>query len=119
MIEAIPEVFSKVVDLGLARGNEKICELPGALIMKIDDNWTVAMHGKRQPIDVPQFEGCMGVDALPGGAVAIWWCGWLAGIVDAGGGSMAWGAKANEDSFIEAIDKAIREAKNVDHEDAP
>lgn len=111
-MESIPEAFSKVVDLGLARGHTKICDLPGALVMKLDDNWTVAMHGHDEPTDVPEQEGCMGIKGLAPCTVAIYWNGWIAGLVDAGGGQMAWGAAANEDTFIEALDAAIERAKS-------
>lgn len=123
MEETISEAFVKVVDLCLALGYENIAARPDALVLKIDDNWTIAMHGHKEPMDVPEGKGCMGIKGLPGCAVAIWWNGWIAGMVNAGDGAIAFGEMANEDTFIAAVEAATAKAKeakkNVDLKEAP
>ena len=117
--ESIPEAFHKVVELGLARGYERICDLPGALVLKVDDNWTVAMNGHEEPIDVPEGDGCMGIHGLPPYTIAIWWWGWIAGMVNAKGGEIAFGEMANEDSFIKAVKAATERARNESMQNPP
>jgi len=42
---------------------------------------------------------------------AVWWHGWLAGLIDPSGGIIAYGREANEDTFIQALDDAVERAK--------
>lgn len=109
--ESIPESFAKVVNLGLELGFEEICNLEGAMIMDVDENWAVALNGHEEPVDVPQKGGCMGVSALPPFTIAIFWNGWIAGMVNVHDGAIAFGELANEDTFIEAVEAAIKRAK--------
>ncbi len=106
----LPEVFEKSIEPGLARGHRDISKLDGALVMKIDENWTIAMNGHRKAVDVPPEDGLMGCSVLPF-EMAVFWNGWLAGIVSGAGGELAAGDLANEDTLCDALADAIAREK--------
>lgn len=70
--------------------------------------WTLAINTSAEPAHAGPASG-MDCD-VPGRSVGVWWNGWLAGFVDAGGGALARGEAANEDSLLAAIKKARDEA---------
>ena len=93
----IPECFSKVADLGLALGVEKIFLLPGCWEHQVDEHWCIKVNGHMEPID-----------GIPPHHMMVLFNGWPAGIIHpTDGGVIAAGTLANEDTFIAALDAAI------------
>ena len=101
----VPLMYSKAIDYALSAGHGNIKDIEGCLILVIDDDWTIALNGHNQTTDAAP-DGAMKCP-VPPFHVAVWWHGWLAGIVGPGDGDFAAGSGANEDSFIAAIDSAI------------
>lgn len=101
MTEMVSECFAKVSELAITLGVHPINRLPGLWIHAIDHHWLIQVNGHRQQVDdVPAF--CM----------LVKYNGWAAGLIHPlTGGVIAGGALANEDTFIEAIDQAIVEAR--------
>jgi len=108
---SIPEVFGLVAELALALGVENIKSRPGLWVHPIDGNWTVAVNAHNEPIVVaPPYCGEVEV---PPYSMAIWWHGWIAGMLNAGGGEMAAHPDplgANEDRLIADLKAAIAKA---------
>lgn len=101
----ISEMFCKMVDYGTALGVKSIKDFPGAWIQKVDDHWIFAINGKDETLEV-RPDGTMSAK-LEFGHAAVWFNGWLAGIFTPYGGEFAAGSAANEDTFIEALDRAL------------
>jgi len=99
------EMFDKMVQLGLLLGVRNIKDFEGAWVQKVDEQWTFAINGKDETLEVRPDE-TMGA-RLKFGHAAIWFNGWLAGIITPYGGEFAAGSAANEDTFIAALDAAI------------
>ena len=76
----------------------------------IDKNWIIAVHANRDREVEFKPKGTMGGKA-EFGIMLVWFNGWLAGMLDPGGGVIAAGELANEDTFIEAIDKKLKELR--------
>jgi len=106
---SVPLVVAKVVELMETLGVSGINRLPGAWIYRVDNHWTIAASGHRQPVKV-EPEGCVTIDLDPF-TFAAWWNGWLAMVLDLREGWIAAGELANEETLIEALDAAIVEAK--------
>jgi hypothetical protein len=98
-------MFDKMVQYGLLLGVKNIKDFEGAWIQKVDDQWIFAVNGKDEALEV-RPEGTIGA-SLKFGHAAIWFNGWLAGIITPYSGEFAAGSAANEDSFIAALDAAI------------
>ena len=94
---------------------DMICRLHQALgmqpvkgqvwIHKLNKNWTIAINGKSHAVEI-EPEKCMKAELRPID-FAVWWNGWLAGLFNPHGGIFAAGSGANEDAFIEVVEKAI------------
>lgn len=102
----LPEAFSVIVDLAMHDDIESINELEGCWHRRIDDRWYIAVNGHDEPIKVEPHE-MMGATVPPFEA-AIFYNGWLAGLVGPSGGAIAHGEAANEDSFIQAVREAMQ-----------
>lgn len=112
MSGGFPVIFAKVAVLALARGVAGINRLPGCWVDDVDEHWTVAVNAHAEAI-AAEPEGAMRAE-VPPYAVAVWWHGWLAGIVNAGGGVIAAHAEgASEDRLIADLDAAIARAGKV------
>ena len=74
----------------------------------IDKNWQIAIHANKDQEVEFKPEGTMGGKA-EFGIMLVWFNGWLAGMLDPGGGVIAAGELANEDRFIKAIDKRLND----------
>ena len=94
--------FKLAVDLALALGAERICELPGCWEHQVDEQWWIAMNGHRE--ETPCTHG---PTVLPF-HIYVEFNGWPAGFVAHDGGCLAAGLFANEDSLIDALEAALR-----------
>ena len=72
----------------------------------INEHWVIAIHANKGKEIEFEPKGAMGGKA-EFGIMLVWFNGWLAGMIDPYGGVIAAGELANEDTFIEAIDKKI------------
>lgn len=106
------EVFDKMMQLGLALGVSSIKDLPGAWVQKVDERWTFAVNGHEEDIRVDRPELGMAATVMPFNA-AVWYNGWLCASLSPFDGVFFSGSAANEDTFIEALDKAIHESPKV------
>ena len=106
MSTQVAEVYDKMVRLGTALGVKNIKDLPGAWVQRVDDEWMFAINGRDETLCVQPDENTMPAN-LPFGIAAVWFNGWMAGTLDPFGGVFVVGMGANEDKFIEALDRAI------------
>ena len=104
-MEEICNAFALIAELGCTLGVGDICDLPGAWEQEIDDSWYVAVNAHKHAVTVMP-EGGMEASVPPYHA-AVWFNGWLAGLVSAHGGTIAAGELANESSFIDAVKARI------------
>ena len=74
----------------------------------IDKNWIIAVQANKDQEVEFKPKGTMG-GKVGFGIMLGWFNGWLAGMLDPGGGVIAAGELANEDRFIEAIDIKLKE----------
>ena len=97
-----------VAELAAALGETPI---KGVWECQIDDAWYVAARGA--PLEPPEIaiepEHCMKVDLQPF-EMAVWFNGWLVGLLGPWGGQFAVGKVANEDTFCAAIVARQRQA---------
>lgn len=110
MTEQIATAFALVADLGYAHGARDIGKRPGCWEHQVDNHWFVALNphghptakvGGIKPIN-PEYEVM-----VPPFSVYIEFNGYPAGIIDAHGGIIAHGAAANEQTFCDAVRRAI------------
>ena len=97
----IPDLMVYVADFALARGAASIKDLPGCWESDVDGHWWLAVNGHAET-----FKCSRGID-VPPYTIYVEFNGWPAGMIDAGGGEIAAGALANEDTLT----KALRAAK--------
>lgn len=102
MSEQITEIMMRICDVHRSLALPNLKEL-GIWQQQLDDNWSFAVNGTSLPQTVESF-GTMGAEIPPFHA-AIWWNGWLAGIVSPFSGSMVAHPDhdgANETHFLRA-----------------
>ena len=92
----ISEVMSLAVELGIALGVTNVAAIPGCWECVVDDDWTIAINGHREPTpwrggDVPPFH------------LAIEWHGFPVGFAGFRGGVIAAGELANENTLCAAL----------------
>lgn len=100
-------VFDHAVTLGLLLDVSDLKNYEGPWICKVDDRWTFAINGLDKPVAVDLGEGSMGIEKLERFHMAIWFNGWLAGIIHPFGGIICAGEAGNEDELIKALEARI------------
>lgn len=93
--------IDKVAELSIALGVAPINNLDGCWEHQVDSHWWIALNGHKEPIKTSK-----GVEVEPFSCY-VEFNGWPAGIFNPFGGGFAAGELANEDTFIEALEKAI------------
>ena len=116
MAEPISEAYTKIIEYAVlylrAAGKKSIIDEPDKSMVvsvrsQIDGcNWTFAVHGNPEPRNFKPDE-CMEVKDLPGGRIAIWWNGWIAGELAVNGSILCGGEAANEDQLIRDFESEI------------
>lgn len=101
----ISEVFHAIGKLAAALGVRSINQLPGCWEHAIDEHWRISVNGH-----------CEETADSKGNEIAPYNCwvefnGWPAGYFDPTGGVLAAGEAANEQTFMEAIHRAIAKAE--------
>lgn len=118
----IATAFAKTIDLFNAEHNKGkrvgeegfkgIQDMPDKVwIKKIDNHWAVGIHVNQGEERTFDFGDNMQVK-LKAGYMAVWYNGWLASIMTPAGGAFVGGEEANEDTFIKAIEEAIKNENN-------
>lgn len=102
----ITELAYKLALLAQALGVPPLNQLPGPWRYRIDAQWEVAVNGWQETVNVPMTDDCMGAE-LPPFHMAVWYNGFLAGLMTPFQGVIAAGEGANEDTLIAAIDAAL------------
>lgn len=112
--QPLAEVFDLIAQLSLAKGIHPICDIPGCAELFVpsegESGWLIAVNGHAIEF---KFEkaGTMGCDVPPFNG-AVFWNGWLAGIVSPFGGVIAaHPTGANEERLIRDLERAITLAK--------
>lgn len=106
------EAFFTIVELGTVLGIENIKDLPGCWVHKVDENWTIALNAHNAPVhvDLQVEQDLMPVD-VPAFGAAVWWHGWLAGLLTPGAGAIAAHPEgASEERLIADLKAAIQRA---------
>jgi hypothetical protein len=102
----IPIVFDLATQLAIKHSTIlPLKDLDGCWEHKFEHDgrtWWLAINGDKEPRHSEPPE-CMGVD-VPGYSVALWCNGWLAGVVDAGGGALL---GAGEADVVQALEAAL------------
>lgn len=107
------EAFALACDLGYHLGVRSIKDLPGAWVHRVNSDWVIAMNAKLEPVEADPGNGGMKID-VPPGCLVVWWHGWLAGLLDPQGGTLAEHPNgANHARFVADLQAAIDEAKGA------
>ena len=101
--------FIRIAELASALGVRQIKNTPGCWEHQIDETWRVAVNPHREQQEIPARDGHMGA-SIPHAHAAVWYYGWLAGLLSPAGGPIAAGDGANEETLIAALEAAIRRA---------
>lgn len=107
----IAEAFILVAELAKADGAAPLNARTDCWVRRLDDNWTIAVNGTDRTLECKP-DGTMGAGIEPF-HMAVWWNGWLAGLLHPYGGVIAAGSAANEESFVAAIRAAIGKARGT------
>jgi hypothetical protein len=101
-IPDLAEVPLKIVQLALKRGAAPQTYWQG----RIDQKWEVAVNASAEQVTVPTTSERMGAD-IPRFHVAVWYNGWLAGLMTPFDGVIAAGEGANEETLLAALEGAL------------
>lgn len=104
----ITEAFSLIATLGTALGI-RLDELPGLWDFQVDELWRIEINGHDAPINDHH-----GMPVQPF-TCHLSFNGWPAGILGVSFGEIAAGSVANEDTFIEAMKRAIERIEKGKH----
>jgi hypothetical protein len=100
-----PLAMHRLCELGLAVGAAPINKFDGCWEHQIDERWWIAMNGHKQERLTSEGDRVLPYSCF------IKYNGWPAGILDFGGGIIAAGEGANENTFIAALEAAIERSK--------
>lgn len=105
----IPKLFDEVIELHHTLRFPSLKDMGGSWVYDLPGGWQLAMNGTNAELELKPNDsmGCR----VPPFSCAFFFNGWLAGIVDPGGGSIAAGRLANETSLLKAFDEAIQSVK--------
>jgi hypothetical protein len=106
----ITTVAAKIFELAQVLNVTNINRLPGAWIYDVGKAWKIAVNGRQQDVDIPNDGVCMGA-TIPPYHLAIWYNGWLAGLMSPFDGILAAGSGANEETLIAALEAEIGRIK--------
>jgi hypothetical protein len=99
--QPITKVFALACELGSANGWENISLQPGCQELSIDEHWWFALNPHRETIE------CSKGVKVPAYSIYFEFNGWPAGECTSLGGVIAFGARANEDTLIAALENAM------------
>jgi hypothetical protein len=102
-VPQVCEAFVVLADFALSHGCPPLNTLPGCWTRQVDEQWWIAVNGNKEarPAESPQHAG-QPIMVKPYECY-VEYNGWPAGLFSPGGGTIAAGAGANEDTFIAAL----------------
>lgn len=100
--DGVSEAFLAMAQMLTRRGRAPVKD---KVVTEKVGRWTVVMNGKLERVSV-EPEGTLGCDNIPACHAAIFYNGWLAGLLSPAGGWIAAGEAADESTFIEAMSSA-------------
>ena len=110
-LRPFPQIWAEALELARALDVRDIVHRPGCWEHQVDGHWAIAVNPHREPCPAGAEPARMQVD-VPPGVLAVWFNGWLAGLVWLdGGGEIAVGEAANEDTLIAALQAATERAQ--------
>jgi len=105
-VKGASAMMEAILAFAEARGAKNLRSLPGCWVERVDEHWTIAANGHKEPRECWPIFDCMRV-VIPPFHFAVWFNGWLAGVLDpATGGVFAAGSAANEEEFKAALKAA-------------
>ena len=104
----IPKAFAIIIDLAVALGVKKICELPGCWERDIDSHWWVAVNGHKEPMACSKSD-----EPIPPCTAYVQFNGWPAGFFDLNGGIIVAAGPISEKVFIKDVKSAIRRVREL------
>ena len=102
MEDKLCEAFAVLAKLGNLLGAGPLNKREGCWEFQIDEDWKIAINGHKEPTPCSMSD----VPLMPFHCY-IEYNGWPAGVINPVGGIIAAGSDANENTFIEAIEKRI------------
>ena len=102
----ISKAFALIMRLAEKDKVKAINKLDGCWERRIDDNWQISLNGHPHTVLNSRDMEVLGFSCL------IEFNGFPAGMLDPAGGIIAAGQAANEDTFIEAIERILDEKNN-------
>ena len=100
----VAEAFAEIAVLAQRLGVTEINKLPGCWEHQVDEQWWIAVNGRSEAVECSRGFKIDPFDCY------IEYNGWPAGSINPGGGIIAAGEGANEDTFIEALQKSDSKA---------
>lgn len=98
----LPKIFQLACELGAAHGWENISFDAGCKELQVDEQWWLAINPHNEINRTSKGA------KVPPQSIYFMFNGWPAGYINAGGGVLAAGAIANEETLAAALDAAIR-----------
>jgi hypothetical protein len=95
--QPLTHAMVEIVDLAARLGVAQINKLPGCWELQVDAQWWIALNGHSEPTK------CSKGAAVPPFHAYVEFNGWPAGVIGCHAGTIAAGAAANEQAFIEAV----------------
>lgn len=105
----LSEAFIEITELAKKLEKKGLQKYPGLWEYTIDENWKIKLNKHDEMIE-----------AVPGHHCQILYRGWPKGMIARLGGWMSWGPIANENAFIEAVQRKnnqIREKNEKNNSD--
>lgn len=97
---ALDDIWSAIFELAKSDGVVPLKALPGCWYRRLDERWEIGVNGHREARSCTFADG---PSRVPPFSICVVFNGWPAGIIDPHGGSIAAGALANIDTFVEAL----------------
>jgi hypothetical protein len=110
MSEKISLAFMEIAKLAEALGVKEINKLDGCWECQVDEQWHVAVNGHPYVQQVQRDGAGWSIDPFH---CYVEFNGWPAGSFHPHGGWIGAGGLANEEAFIEALQRATEKAKEV------
>lgn len=104
--QPLSEAFDRIAQYALKVGARSIADLAVPWWATIDEHWLVAINGLEVAAQFVPSNGGMTI-TIPAYHAAVWYNGWLAAFLQPFAGTFISGSAGNEDTFIEAMDRAL------------
>jgi|SRR3990167_4100444 len=100
--EKISNLFALICEYGYQLGLRDICKKEELVVLEIDSHWKATINPTKKEIS-----------CIPAWSISVDFNGWPAGIISAGGGIIAAGSLANEDTLTKILKEKIKEIGDI------